>query len=240
MNLEVITSFNQHYYDRIGRDCVATYLDMWSTPITVYAEDCAVPADPRVRVLTFDQLGDDYRCFQEDSQLSRRCRVFAKKAFCVIHAMNHSTADWLVWLDADVISTRRDPAQILSQMFKPNILAVYMGVTYNDHVKTDKYGDWLVPETGFFAVNLRHPQLAMFRNEYTRRYLERDFADLRRSYDNDVFGAAIRHTPAQYLDLCAVLAKPYKTPLKHTALGAYLHHYKAKHSKDWFVQDRDQ
>ena len=227
INMEVITSFNQTYYDRIGRNAVSSYLEHWSTPLTVYAEQCELDKHRRLNVIDFDALGEQYRDFQSDESISQRCKTFAKKAFSVIHAMYNSQADWLVWLDADVLTKRADPAMILSDMLKPNYLAMYMGVRYTDH----RGINWLVPETGLFAVNLRHADSRRFREEYRRRYLRRNFEDLRRSYDNDVFGAVVTQIPSQYLDLCQDLTKPYKTPLKHTVLGEYLHHYKAKHSK---------
>lgn len=237
MQISVITSMNQDYYDRIGRDCLTSYLANWSTPITVYAESVNIVADPRINTIPFDELGADYQSFHDDHSQSRRCRTFAKKAFSVIHAMHHATGDWLVWLDADVITQRSDPVDVLQTVLRHEYLAMYMGVRYHDHEGTDRVGDWLVPETGFFAVNLRHELLPRFRHEYQRRYRERDFADLRRSYDNDVLGAVIKTVPARYLDLSAGFSKPYKTPLKHTVFGDYLHHFKAKHSKQSYVED---
>lgn len=230
MNIEVITSFNQRYYDMIGRAAVDSYLRHWSTDITLYAEECDITPQDRIRIIDFDQLDPEYTTFSRDTTQSKRCRIFAKKAFCVIHGMYNSQADWLVWLDADTLTQRSDPAQKLAGLLDDEILAMYMGVRYNDH-KGKRFGNWLVPETGFFAVNLQHALTSTFRDEYRRRYIERDFHDLRRSYDNDVFGAVVDHVPARYLDLCSHLTKPYKTPLKHTEFGDYLHHYKAKHSK---------
>ena len=230
MNIEVITSFNQRYYDMIGRAAVDSYLRHWSTDITLYAEECDITPQDRIRIIDFDQLDPEYTTFSRDTTQSKRCRIFAKKAFCVIHGMYNSQADWLVWLDADTLTRRSDPAQKLAGLLDHEILAMYMGVRYHDH-KGKRFGNWLVPETGFFAVNLKHPLTSTFRDEYRRRYIERDFHDLRRTYDNDVFGAVVDHVPARYLDLCSHLTKPYKTPLKHTVFGDYLHHYKAKHSK---------
>lgn len=231
VNIQVITSMNQEYYDRIGRDCIDTYLNHWSGDLAVYAESVNIPDHDRLTVIDFDQLGSEYEDFQSDHSLSRRCKTFAKKAFSVLHAIEHAKTDWIIWIDADVITQQSDPADVLRKILRPKYLAMYMGVQYNWHEGTNKHGDWLVPETGFFGINLRHLKTPAFAKEYRRRYLERDFADLRRSYDNDVFGAAVRSTPADYLDLCRGLDKPYKTPLKHTVFGEYLHHYKAKHSK---------
>lgn len=231
MNIQVITSMNQEYYDRIGKDCIDSYLRHWSLPLTVYAESVNLPRNTKIHMVDFTELGQDYEDFQSDGGLSRRCRTFAKKAFSVLHAMTHARCDWVVWIDADVITQRSDPTMLLKKILHPRYLAMYMGVQYHWHEGTNKHGDWLVPETGLFGVNMRHPLMPRFREEYHRRYQQRDFGDLRRSYDNDVLGAAIRLVPADYLDLCAGLDKPYKTPLKHTVFGEYLTHHKAKHSK---------
>jgi hypothetical protein len=237
MKIKVITSMNQDYHDRIGGDCVRTYLEHWSTDLTVYQEQFVLTPHARIRTVDFDDLGSDYASFQQDPEMNDRCKRFAKKAFCVIHAMTHSTEDWLVWLDADTITLRSDPAKLLHDLLQPRYLAMYLGVRYTT-LREIRFGDWLVPETGLFAVNLGHARSAEFGTEYRRRYVERDFADLRRRYDNDVFGAVIESTPADYLDLCAGLKKAYKTPLRHTMFGDYLHHYKAKHSKQHYIESQ--
>ena len=42
---------------------------------------------------------------------------------------------------------------------------------------------------------------------------------------------------ADGLDLCKGFTKLYKTPMRHTILGPYMKHYKAKHSKADFSSD---
>ncbi len=236
--IEVITSVNQHYWNTIGRDCVESWLALWSTAfrLTVYVEEFQVPYDnDRITQVDFNQLDPDYWRLQQEP-LHDSIKRFAKKAYSFIHAMEHSQSRWVIWLDADVITQQRVNWVTWRKILNKNYLAAYLGVTY----ATDKQGNpgnWLVPETGVFAVNCRHPQFKEFRDEYVRRYRQRDYADLRRFYDNDVFGAAIRSVPtAPVNDLCARFAKPYKTPLKHTVLGPYLVHYKAKHSKAEYQQ----
>jgi hypothetical protein len=151
--------------------------------------------------------------------------------------MYHSTADWILWLDADVVTMKSLPAHLILDCMRSEDLSMYMGVTYTTD-KSGNPGSWLVPETGVFAVNTRHEKFEEFRNEYRRRYVERDHADLRRFYDNDVFGAALNLAAAPVYDLCEGFAKPYKTPLPHTVLGEYLIHYKAKHSKAEYQADQ--
>lgn len=240
MNIQVITSFDQRYYDMIGRDSLESWLKYWPShmTITVYVEQLELPHHPRVRQIGFDQLPDQYLTFQA-APVKGRVHTFAKKAWCFIHAMLTSSADRIMWLDADVITTKHIDVKLLTGIMPDSVLSTHMAVHYQDD-RQGRSGSWLVPETGVFAINTRHNIFARFRQEYQRRYVENDQQGLRRFYDNDVYGAVLEQLQPPVLDLCIALKKPYKTPLKHTVLGPYLHHYKAKHSKDWFVQARDQ
>lgn len=231
--IEVITSFNKPYFDKIGRDCVSSWLAHWpqTWSMTCYVEGFAMEHHDRIQQLDFDVLHVDYAVFQAQDAVKSRCKTFAKKAYCVIHAMTHSKADWILWLDADVITQRPGIEQVIQQTLISRYLTVHLGVTYTSN-KNGQSGDWYVPETGLFAVNLKHPGIAAFVSHYQDRYIQRDSSGLRRFYDNDVFGAAVRATSDYaHLDLCRDLKKSYRTPLKHTVFGQYLHHYKAQHSK---------
>jgi hypothetical protein len=240
MNIDVITSFNQKYFDIIGNRCVSTWLKHWPRDmiLTCYVENMRIPNLTRTRQIEFDQLGSHYRDFQA-APVKGRVHTFAKKAFSVIHAMHHSSADRIVWLDADVLTLRAVDRVLLEHIMPDDVVSTHMGVTYSADGR-GRPGSWLVPETGVFVLNTRHERFCAFRDEYTRRYQDQDFVGLRRSYDNDVYGAVITKLDIPSLDLCADLKKPYKTPLKHTVLGEYLHHYKAKHSKDHFAATADQ
>jgi hypothetical protein len=240
MNIEVITSFDQHYYDIIGKDSVTSWLEHWPADMTLtaYVEEFSIPDQARVHQIGFDQLPAGYRQFQDLSHKSR-VHTFAKKAWCLIHAMHTSAAHRIMWIDADVITVQPVDHALLAKIMPDQVLSTHLAVRYS-HDGAGNPGSWLVPETGIFVVNTQHALFSQFRAEYQRRYVENDRSGLRRFYDNDVYGAALDHVDPPVLDLCANLKKPYKTPLKHTVLGPYLHHYKAKHSKDWFVQARDQ
>jgi hypothetical protein len=237
--IQIITSFNQLYYDLIGKDSASSFLEHWPADLslTCYVEGFRMPAHDRVQQIDFSQLESDYFQYQLDTGLNHSMKKFAKKAYSFMHAMNHSTAEWILWLDADVITTQSLPIELLQRVLRPDHLAMYMGVTYYTDKGGKISGTWLVPETGIFAVNTQHKDFAAFRAEYCRRYHHRDQTGLRRFYDNDVFGAALLSVPdAAVLDLCAGFKKSYKTPLRHTVLGDHLVHYKAKHSKAEYVQ----
>lgn len=236
--ITTITSVNQRYYDLIGRDCIQSFVQHWHPDmnLTVYVEEFELEPHPRVHTVSFDQLHPDYAAFQQDPGTNNSEKKFAKKAYCFMHAMHAVTQGWILWIDADVISIESQPQDMWSELLTQDRGALYMGVTY----VTDKRGEpgnWLVPETGVFAVNVEHPDFAAFRAEYCRRYHERDRRGLRRYYDNDVFGIALTRIDATgHQDLCRGFLKAYKTPLPHTVLGPYLLHYKAKHSKAEYSQ----
>jgi len=237
--IQTITGFNQTYYDLIGRDSVNSWLANWpeDMKITCYVEEFCMPENDRVVQIDFSNLDPDYFLLQQEEGYHSSVKKFAKKAYAIIHAMYHSTADWILWVDADVVTLSTIPENFWKTTLNNHYLAAFMGVTYLAD-KIGNPGNWLVPETGVFAVNTKHPGFNAFRSEYRRRYVDRDFKDLRRFYDNDVLGAAINAVPAEYLDWCANFSKPYKTPIKHTVLGPYLHHYKAKHSKASYAESQ--
>ena len=238
MKIETITSFNEHYWNLIGRESVESWLRYWPQHLsmTCYTEDFEMPKYDRVATVDFSCLAPDYFALQKE-EFHPSVKRFAKKAYSVIHAMHHSTADWIVWLDADVISTDYLPEKLLLDILNPRHLAVHLGVTY-ETTKQGETGNWFVPETGFFAINRQHEKFEQFRQIYTDRYRNRDQSGLRRFYDNDVYGIAVRETKAKYFDLCGHFEKPYKTPLRHTILGPYIKHYKAKHSKKTYATAR--
>lgn len=232
--MKVVTSFNQRYYDHIGKDCVVSFLNCWPQDIklTVYVEEFALDPHPRIEQIDFSKLDSDYLAFQSEELLGQGTKKFAKKAYSFIHAMHNTQSGWIVWLDADVISIQEQDADFWTNLLDDRYLSMYLGVVYYFDKNDQNEGRWLVPETGICAVNTSHPDFDRFRDEYTRRYHQRDFEGLRRTYDNDVFGAAVEATSdAEHFDLCKDLKKPYKTPLPHTILGSHLIHFKAKHSK---------
>jgi hypothetical protein len=237
--IQVITSFSQTYYDLIGRDSAESFIKYWpeELKLTCYVEGFSLPEHERIEQIDFSELDPDYPAFQSDPNLTQSQKKFAKKAYSFMHAITQPQADWIFWMDADVVTLKELPMAILEKILRSGCLSMYMGVTYTSD-KAGNPGNWLVPETGIFAVNTRHWQFKTFRSEYLRRYHERDYADLRRFYDNDVFGAALGVVKqCRMNDLCHGFTKPYKTPLPHTVMKDYLIHYKAKHSKAEYSQE---
>lgn len=234
MKIEVITSFNQEYYDVIGHKAVETWLEYWPKELvlTCYVEEFALLEQPRIKQIPFSELGFEYWLFMRNTERDR-VKIFAKKAYSIIHAFEHSDADRIIWVDADVLTERAIPVDVLTSLCLDNTLATFMGVTHDDK--------WFSAETGIFIVNTKHPEFQAFAARYREYYDRRIKDNIRRFYDGEVFGAVVKEFEdrAKFNDLCSSFEKGYKTPLKHTILGPYLHHYKAKHSKDEFAKNKD-
>ena len=237
MTITVITSFNDRYYTTIGKDCVDTWLKFWpeKTELICYVEEFSMPiTDSRVSEISFDQLPREYFQFQNDPTLDSRVKIFAKKAYSIIHALENISSDRIMWLDADVITTKKLPLDIIESLCPNDTLLAYMRVWH--HIDKHDINSQKVPsaESGVFVVNTKHPEFENFRKRYRQYYDERITDGLRRFYDGEVLGAVAKEfeTRCKIIDLCAGLKKEYKSPLRHLLIGQFLIHYKAKHSKD--------
>jgi len=239
--IEVITSFNKKYYDLIGKESVDSWLKYWPSDmiLTCYVEEFTLPENPRLKQIPFDQLSPSYVEFQKSSE-NDRVKLFAKKAYSVIHAMENSTADRIIWMDADVISEQQLSLNFLESLCPDNTLTTFMGV-WHHKIRGEISSELMFSaETGFFILNTRHPLFKDFANRYREYYDNHITTNLRRFYDGEVFGAVTKEFKDKAImnDLCSAFPKPYKTPIRHTILGKFLAHYKSKGLKDSLFSQR--
>lgn len=242
LKTEIITSFNERYYNGIGKECVDTWLKYWPNELslTIYIEEFSLPEQNRIKQIPFSELGENYVNFQNDQKYKNRVKIFAKKAYSIIHAFKNSTADRIIWIDADVLTIKSISLEFINQLCPQDSLLTYMRVWHN--LKKDDINSPIVPsaESGFFVVNTRHQNFQQFANRYEEYYNKRLDNNLRRFYDGEVLGAVAKEFQDnnKIIDLCSEFKKPYRTPIGHTILGPYLHHYKAKAAKsDYFTDD---
>jgi len=236
MKIVAITSFNQKYYDLIGKDSVDSFLRYWPTniSITCYIEDMILNPIDRLNIIDFSELCNQYQEFQNSNQRPR-VKIFAKKAYSIIHAMENIDCDFLIWLDADTITTQQVNLKQITSLCQSNDLATFMGVYHNKNNQT-----YFSAETGFFILNKNHKGFTDFSNRYREYYDKRLTEKLRRFYDGEVFGAVVKDLEHKYEfnDMCLKFNKQYKTPLRRTTVGKFLHHYKAKSTKDKFIANK--
>lgn len=233
MKIDVVTSFNIPYYHRIGRYSVTSYLAYWPKDIqlTVYAEDCELEHNPQINQIPLSDVSAEYTEFMADKSINKRVKTFAKKAFSWIHAAENSDADYLLWMDADVMTKQPITKEFLAAQCNPNLLATFMGVWYDD--KRDE-NDEPIPldhplfsaETCLYFFNLKHPLTKEFVARYKEYYVQRITDNLRRFYDADVWGATVMDFKDRAF-FHNLNTDNYRTPLPRTYWHPYLQHLKA-------------
>jgi len=224
-----ITSFDEVYYNHTGKTFLETWLKYWNDTfeLVLYVEDFKLPENNRYQQVTFDKLDADYIKFQNEKHKPPTKR-FAKKGYTVIHAMENIDTDILIWLDADTITKEIVTQDFFEDIIPNRCVSAHLGVMHNmekhDPTSPLKYSC----ETGFFALNKKHKLYNIFCQAYKERYFQRNFSDLRRPYDGDVYGAVVEEIEKKYglNNLNDINPVGHKTPFDKCILREKLHHFK--------------
>lgn len=234
MKINVVTSFSKEYYEHIGKYSISTWLKNWPEDIKMlcYVEGCHLESNPRIEQIPISSLDAEYHNFMNDDKWKPRIKTFAKKGYSWVDAVERSDADWLIWLDADLMTKKTITYDILREYCNDKLLASYMGVWYEDK-KVEGVG--IVPlekpllgsETCVYFFNLRHPEAKNFARRYKEYYTKNITENLRRFIDTDVWGACVGEFEKKGVKFNNFNPGNYRTPLPRTDLHPYLQHLKA-------------
>jgi len=221
--MDIITGMSQEYYDSIGKHMIQTWLEFWPDTYTlsVYTEDHIDINHKRINIINLDTMDAEYHKLQnEKMKLGDRIKRFAKKAWPI---MKHLESDngYLIWVDADVLTESIVTESWLLSLINNDNFSAHIGVPQ---------GNYYSVETGFFIINRSSKYKNDFLNEYRRIYYNRDFTNLHKPFDGDIFGKVIRtlrtNKKFKYREL---------NPNPDTALSPFnkifdgrMKHYKAK------------
>lgn len=224
MKTGCITSMNRSYYDHCGKAMCKSFRKHWLSEtrrLHVYNEDLF-----QIKVRGIIQagwsLGKDYDDFQQ-RHTNSKVKTFAKKAFSIIHALEHMQNDYdrIVWLDADLIIKSAMPEYFIDMLCPDDTLSAHFGVV---HRKDNR--EYFSCETGFFVLNCNHPDFRKFLDTYKSIYINDDYSNLRRFYDGEVYGETVRRlSNCKFRELNPNYK--YKTPIGHSVLEPYISHLKA-------------
>jgi hypothetical protein len=226
MQLHVYTSQSRAYFDSIGKYSLASALEYLppDARITVTTEDAAdfPQLNTRIQVVDLYGLNNGFREFESRWRGRTMAKVinFAKKGYTVLWALEHSTADIMIWLDADAYFERKVDAAWAQNLLRGN-LGAQMGVTHDD-------GEFTV-ESGFFLMDLHHSGRADFARFY-RDYYDNDRCEnMGRFYDSNVHGHALRDCErAGHTFTEMNLRQKGNTPLKGSMIHGWVGHFKGK------------
>lgn len=184
MSYTVITGMSNDYFNLIGQHMLESWLTYWPTnfSIIVYTEDEIDFDHPRVMFESLSNMETAYHEFQATPmKLERRTKTFAKKAWPIMKHLQGDSGK-LIWLDADVITEAHVTEHWLNQLMRPEHFSAHLGVPQSQYYSV---------ETGFFIINLENKFKNNFLNEYRRIYYEKDFANVKKPFDGDIFGKVI-------------------------------------------------
>ena len=221
MNIVCITSMNESYYDKCGNNMISSYLNEWINqfPLYVYNEDFSI-GDDKIIEMGWN-LGQEYINFQ-NRHTNKKVKIFSKKAFSIIHAMENIDCDRLIWLDADTYIKKLIPIEFINELSPDDCLSTHFSVWH------EKDGIlYHSCETGFFILNKRHPKFTDFYNTYKNIYINDQIQDLRRFYDGEVYGKTVQILESKNINMKNLNTTRAKTPMPRSIIDPYISHYKA-------------
>lgn len=229
----VVTSQHKPYYDLIGKDCIESFLKFWPEEISieVWAEDFIPDIEhPRLIVKDWNKINPRFNNFvshiesitQEKKALSRK--KFWMKGHVVLSAMEECNSDVFIWLDSDVITHDYIPLSFIEELIPETHLSV-------DIPAGGKAKD-LEAETGFFALNLKHPLSVEVIDYYRLCHTTDMILSVNRYLETAVWWNAIKKAEQHGAKTTHLkIKKDLLVPMMHTKLAQYMRHWVAKANK---------
>lgn len=229
---KIISGMSINYYNTIGKHMLLSWLKYWPKEfsITVYSEDKLPIRNSRIKVIDLNTMGEEYEKIQQEKmKLANRTKTFAKKAWPIMKNLEKDSGK-LIWIDADVITDDDITIDWLDSLIESDDFSCHIGVPQ---------GQYYSVETGFFIINLENKFKNEFLNEYRRIYYTRDFSNLHKPYDGDIFGKVIRHLKCKNDFKYSELNVNYETSLSpfNSIFENKMKHFKAKR-KNIFKEDQ--
>lgn len=140
---------------------------------------------------------------------------FCHKTFAIWQAVRKTKTGWLVWLDADSIFYQPFDEKFINLVFRPGLIASYVG-------RPHKYS-----ECGFLAFNLDNPETHKFMEQWEHLFVSGEFIDLPQTHDSYTFDIMRQKFDSRYFfDLN--VKKSGKHPIHASVVGPYINHSKGK------------
>jgi hypothetical protein len=233
----VVTSMHPAGWEEYGRRCLDGFERHWPSQyrLRFYAEDF-VPqgVSPRVEVVDLLSAVPDVAAFRErcDSPQARGRMAdggynyrydavkFANKALALVHASRTCGTRYLVWLDADTVTLRDVPPDLVQTLLADGCFVAYLGRAFSHS------------ETGFLAFDLANPSAEEFFSAYRGLYMSGELLRLREWHDCEVFDVTRTVFAAQGRIRTRDLSPPGTThPFPNSVLGEYMDHLKGPDRK---------
>ena len=175
--LEVITTYNKKYYDICGKKMIETFIKYWPKDVHLYAywqqQEPEIFADnvhyvdlyeqnPHLQRFVFDNQIDEAKNGMIDGKydFQRDGVKFSHKVFAQTHRIKHTTADVLLYLDADTYTHTTPNLKYIDSILPEDHLCTYFGRPR------------LYDETGFYMHNAKHYKAIVWADTLEKIYTE--------------------------------------------------------------------
>ena len=150
--VKVVTSMSQEGYDQYGKTFIDTFWKHWKVPLTIYSEDQI--DDDRFEIrnsLEDPELVEFLKDAPEHQFYQWNARKFAYKVFAITG--HERDTDWLIWLDADVVTCSEITPAFLSKVCRGRF-GSYLGREEWHHSECG-WVAYHLPDAGPFLDRLR-------------------------------------------------------------------------------------
>ena len=233
---EVVTTFHQEKHNYFSDKMLETYDRFWSKEINLYAY-VEKPKNNynfgnNIKIINFDSISEDFNFFEfnyknkemlaPDNSYRYQAVRFAHKIYAIKSHLKNCKANYLIWLDSDIITINNVNTKFLKKFTNKDIYFSYLGRQYlNFH-----------SEAGFMVFNLKNEFHLKFWNEISKMYdngklfNEKEWHD---SYIFDVVRSKLENENMKCLNIPSlglVKGKNVYEVLDNSLLGQSLKHLK--------------
>lgn len=238
----VVTTFNKDGLDLYGQHMIDSFVKNWPETVTlyVYAEKCIPNThnSPNVILLDADTVLGDLQNFKtkwkgvpkangvcpwperrpRDSHKGFKWDAvrFSHKVYSIFHCADITTADVLIWMDADTICHSKIDTAMIDNIISETADICYLG----------RENKW--PECGLYSINLKSHKAREFLKEFKSVYdnAETGIFAMEEWHDSYVFDEILKRVQPRKLNWSYGIINGEGHPLINSVWGAYLDHLK--------------
>lgn len=238
---KVVTSQHKPYYDKIGRDCIASFLEYWPKEfkIELWAEDF-VPdiKDKRLIVKDFNKTQPRLQNFLElikphvpnspPKNIYAKFRPFWLKGHVTLSALEEFDSDVFIWLDSDVTTHKHLTVDFFDKLLPEDTLSV--DIPAGGKVRGKE------AETGFLMLNMKHPMKDIVINHYKEAHTTLKILEASRRLETGVWWDAVHLAESKGAKIKHLAtAVDSIIPFMSTELAEYLRHWVTKGNKKHYA-----
>jgi hypothetical protein len=152
---------------------------------------------------------------------------FCYKVFAQCHRIKNSSADTLIFIDADTVTFAKPPVNEIQELLPADNFTAYIGRPNNTKLP--------FAETGYIMYNLKHPDTKDFADVFEDLYTSGKIFNLEYQVDCFVYDTARRNIEqkhnAKSNDITGPNGLGKKHPFVNTMLGTFMDHLKGDNRK---------